>query len=103
MRQLARPCQNPPRTLPLIAWTQRAERDRQSPDQNIAALRETGIFKALQPARYGARPMGAGGVHAALVDLAGACASTAWVTGLLAQHSHMIASMSEDLQDEARR
>jgi len=88
-------------TLPLIAGNaERAERDRRVPDENIAALRETGIFKALQPARYGGTPMGAEEYTPALVDLAGACASTAWVTGLLAQHSHMIALMSEDLQDE---
>ena len=38
-------------TLPLIAGNaERAERDRRVPDENIAALRETGIFKALRTA-----------------------------------------------------
>lgn len=88
-------------TLELIASNaERAEQERRVPDENIAALRETGIFKALQPAAYGGTPMGAEEYTPALVDIAGACASTAWVSGLLAQHSHMLALMSAELQDE---
>ncbi|MBI4934424.1 MAG: flavin-dependent monooxygenase [Actinobacteria bacterium] len=88
-------------TLELVAANaERAERERRVPDENIAALRETGIFRSLQPAAYGGTPMGAEEYTPALVDLAGACASTAWVTGLLTQHSHMLALMSAELQDE---
>ena len=88
-------------TKGLIAGNaERAERDRQVPVENIEALRDTGMFKALQPARYGGTPMGAEEYTPALVDLAGACASTTWVAGLLTQHSHMLALMSEELQDE---
>ena len=88
-------------TLGLIAGNaDLAERERRVPDENIEALRATGIFRSLQPARYGGTPMGAEDYTPALVELAGACASTAWVTGLLAQHAHMIALMSAELQDE---
>jgi alkylation response protein AidB-like acyl-CoA dehydrogenase len=91
-------------TIDLIAGNaERAEHDRRVPDENIAALRDTGIFRSLQPAAYGGTPMGAEEYVPALVDLAGACASTAWVTGLLAQHSHMLALMSVELQDEIWR
>lgn len=88
-------------TLDLIAGNaERAERERRVPDENIEALRATGIFKSLQPAAYGGTPMGAEEYVPALVELGGACASTAWITGLLTQHAHMIALMSPELQDE---
>lgn len=44
--------------------------------------------------------MGADEYAPAIVLLAGACASTAWAAGLLAQHSHLLGLMSEELQDE---
>jgi 4-hydroxyphenylacetate 3-monooxygenase len=88
-------------TLELIAGNApRAEQERRVPDENIAALRDAGLFKALQPAAYGGTPMGADEYAPAIVDLAGACASTAWAAGLLAQHSHMLGLMSAELQDE---
>ncbi len=88
-------------TLDLIAGNaERAERERRVPDENIEALRATGIFKSLQPAAYGGTPMGAEEYVPALVELGGACASTAWITGVLTQHAHMIALMSPELQDE---
>ncbi len=88
-------------TLDLIAANaERAERERRIPDENIEALRDAGLFRSLQPAAYGGTPMGADEYVPAIVDLAGVCASTAWATGLLTQHSHMLALMSAELQDE---
>lgn len=84
----------------IAANADRAERERRVPDENIEALRGAGFFRSLQPARYGGTPMGAEEYTPAVVDVARACASTAWASGLLAQHSHMLALMSEELQDE---
>lgn len=84
----------------IAANAERAEAERRVPDENIEALRDAGLFKALQPAAFGGTPMGAEEYTPALVHIAGACASTAWVAGLLAQHSHMLALMSEELQHE---
>ena len=87
--------------LPLIASNaERAEELRRVPDENIEALRSTGFFRSLQPARYGGTPMGAEEYTPAVVRLAGSCASTAWASGLLAQHSHMLSLMSPECQDE---
>lgn len=87
--------------LPMIAANAtKAEEIRRVPDENIAALRDAGFFKSLQPARYGGTPMGAEEYTPAVVAIAGACASTAWASGLLAQHSHMLALMSIECQDE---
>jgi alkylation response protein AidB-like acyl-CoA dehydrogenase len=87
--------------LPLIAQNaSKAETGRKVPTENIEALRDAGFFKALQPAKYGGTQMGAEEYTPAVVAIAGACASTAWASGLLAQHSHMLALMSPELQDE---
>lgn len=87
--------------LPLIADNvSRAEQGRKVPDANIAALRTAGFFRAFQPKRFGGLEIGADVYGPAVVELAGACASTAWASGLLAQHAHMIALMSDELQHE---
>ena len=78
----------------------RAERERKVPVENIEALRDAGFFKSLQPAKFGGTPMGAEEYAPAVVAIAQSCAATAWASGLLAQHSHMIALMSTELQDE---
>lgn len=78
----------------------RAEQERRVPRENYEALRDAGFFKSLQPARYGGRPIGAEEYAPAVVAIAQSCASTAWAMGLLAQHSHLLALMSTELQDE---
>jgi alkylation response protein AidB-like acyl-CoA dehydrogenase len=87
--------------LPLIASNaNRTEQGRQVAEENVAALRQAGFFLAFQPRRFGGIEIGADEYGPAVVELAGACASTAWATGLLAQHAHMIALMSDELQHE---
>jgi alkylation response protein AidB-like acyl-CoA dehydrogenase len=88
-------------TLRVIAANaELAERERRVPDANIEALRAAGFFKSLQPAAYGGTPIGAEEYTPAVVDIAKACGSTAWTASLLAQHSHLLGLMSEQLQDE---
>lgn len=87
--------------LPLIAKNATTtESGRKVPTENIEALHDAGFFKSLQPAKYGGTPMGAEEYVPAVISIAQNCASTAWASGLLAQHSHMLALMSEELQDE---
>lgn len=84
----------------IAANADRAEAERRVPNENVEALRDAGFFKSLQPAKYGGTPMGAEEYVPAVVSIAQSCASTAWASGLLAQHSHMLALMSTELQDE---
>ena len=87
--------------LPLIAANSaRAESERKVPVENVEALRDAGFFKSLQPAKFGGIQIGADEYVPAVVDIAQSCASTAWAMGLLAQHSHLIALMSTELQEE---
>ena len=84
----------------IAANATRAEQERRVPVENVEALRDAGFFRSLQPAKYGGTPMGAEEYVPAVVSIAQNCASTAWASGLLAQHSHMLALMSTELQDE---
>lgn len=77
-----------------------AESIRQVPEENISLLKQVGFFRALQPAAYGGLEISLEQYCPIIVDLARACASTAWVSGLLAQHAHGLALMSKQVQDE---
>lgn len=87
--------------LPTIAANAReAEQLRMLPEENVRLLTETGLYRAMQPKKYGGLEISPEEYCPILVDLAGACASTAWVSGLYVQHGHGIALMSPKLQDE---
>jgi alkylation response protein AidB-like acyl-CoA dehydrogenase len=87
--------------LPQIAANaERAEEERRVPPENVAILRETGLFRAFQPRIYGGLELRIEEYAPCLVMLAGACGSTAWVSSLLAQHVHGVALFSREAQDE---
>jgi 3-hydroxy-9,10-secoandrosta-1,3,5(10)-triene-9,17-dione monooxygenase len=82
----------------LPARAAQADRERLIPDETIAALREAGLLRLLQPARWGG--------HAAhlqqMIDIANIlaeqCLSTAWVFGVLSVQSFMLALFDERAQ-----
>ena len=87
--------------LPIIAKNaEKAEQDRKVPEENINLLIECGFTRSLQPAVYGGYELSPEEYCPIITDIAGACASTAWVSGLLAQHNHGLALMSKQVQDE---
>jgi len=87
--------------LPTIAANAaRAEAERRVPDENIRLLQEAGFTRALQPLVHGGLELSPEQYCPVIVELAGACASTAWVAGLMAQHAHGLALMSREVQEE---
>jgi len=87
--------------LPAIAANaDRAEQERRIPPENIAMLGEAGLYRAFQPRLYGGLELDAADYGPCLVELAGACGATAWVSSLLAQHVHGTALFSRATQDE---
>jgi alkylation response protein AidB-like acyl-CoA dehydrogenase len=87
--------------LPQIAANaDRAEEERRIPLENIALLKEAGLYRAFQPRIYGGLELLAQDYAPCLIELAGACGATAWVSSLLAQHVHMVALFSREAQDE---
>ena len=77
-----------------------AEALRRIPDETIADLHKSGLFRMLQPRRVGGSEL----PYRALIDLiaiiAEGCGSTAWVLANLASHHWMLAMWPEAAQDE---
>ncbi len=76
------------------------ERLRRVPDETIAELHASGIFRMLQPRRVGGSEL----PYRALIELgailAEGCGSTAWVVTNLASHHWMLAMWPKEAQDE---
>ncbi|AJQ93849.1 flavin-dependent monooxygenase [Gynuella sunshinyii] len=77
-----------------------AEKIAMVPQENIDLLKQTGFFRALQPKAFGGLEVSYPEYANCIARIAEACASTAWATGLLANHSHAIALFAPKLQNE---
>jgi len=66
--------------------------------ETIEGLAAAGLFRALAPRQFGGDERELLAVHEALIDLAAACASTAWVGALFAFHALMIQWLDERAQ-----
>lgn len=73
---------------------------RRIPDETIADLHRSGLFRMMQPARVGGSEL----PYNAIVEIAGiigrGCGSTAWVLNNLASHAWMIGYWPKEAQDE---
>ena len=76
------------------------ERARSVPAETVAELRHLGFYKLVQPRAYGGYEQDFSVLIPLIMDLAGACASTAWVCGLLAAHQWLAATFSAKAQRE---
>lgn len=77
-----------------------AEISRVVPPQNIKLLHEIGFFRSLQPKAFGGFELAISEYAEAIVALSGACASTAWASTLLANHSHGVGMFSPQAQQD---
>jgi 3-hydroxy-9,10-secoandrosta-1,3,5(10)-triene-9,17-dione monooxygenase len=79
---------------------ERAEELRRLPDETIADLHSSGLFRMLQPARVGGSEL----PYRALFELSAVigrgCGSTAWVLANLAAHHWMLGMWHPEAQDE---
>ena len=79
---------------------QKTEALRRIPDETIADLHQTGLFRMLQPARVGGSEL----PYSAMIELAAiigrGCGSTAWVLNNLASHHWMLGYWPKEAQDE---
>lgn len=88
-------------TLPAIAArAAQTERDRRVPRESVEALREAGLFRIVQPAEFGGWEHDFCVLAEVVVEIAGACASTAWVCGLQAAHQWLLASFPIEAQHD---
>jgi alkylation response protein AidB-like acyl-CoA dehydrogenase len=76
------------------------EKSGRVPAENILSLREIGYFDIVKPRGFGGYEYDFDVLVDLNIDLAKACASTAWVGGLLAAHQWLIASFPEQAQHD---
>jgi 3-hydroxy-9,10-secoandrosta-1,3,5(10)-triene-9,17-dione monooxygenase len=76
------------------------ELNRNVPESTIKELHEAGLFRALQPKRYGGFELSPAAFYEATIELASACGSTGWVFGVLGVHNWQLALFPEEVQEE---
>ena len=79
------------------------ERARTVPAETVAELRELGFYKLVLPSAYGGYEQDFAILAELMMELAGACASTAWVCGLLAAHQWMVGTFPAQAQRDVWR
>ncbi len=77
-----------------------AEERRVVPDATIKDLVEAGVFKMLQPRRYGGLETHPARFFEVVRALSGACGSTGWVASVVGVHPWQVALFAEAAQDD---
>ena len=78
----------------------RAEQLRRLPDETIADLHSSGLFRMLQPARVGGSELPYRALFELTAVIGQGCGSTAWVLGNLAAHHWLLGMWHPEAQDE---
>src|ERR1700736_693947 len=73
--------------LPLLKErSAEAERLRRLPDENIRAMTDAGIFRAMQPKQWGGLEIDPVTWFESIVRVGSACGSSAWIHGVIGGH-----------------
>jgi len=78
----------------------KAEALRRLPDETIDDLHDSGLFRMLQPARYGGSELPYGAFLELAAIIGRGCGSTAWVLNNLASHHWMVGYWPRQAQDD---
>ncbi|MGL6070138.1 acyl-CoA dehydrogenase family protein [Craterilacuibacter sp.] len=79
---------------------ERAEREQTIPADTIADMQEAGLFRILQPKRYGGYEMHPSVFAEVQFALAEGCMSTAWMYGVVGVHPWQLGLFSDQAQQE---
>ena len=79
---------------------EQTDRNRRVSTETIAELRATGLFRALQPHRYGGLELGFTDMVRMNLHLASGCGSTGWCAGQAVIHNWIMALFPVEAQDE---
>lgn len=77
-----------------------AELQRRVPDQSIRELTEVGVFRMLQPSRFGGDESSPVAFYEVIRAIATACPSTAWVSSVLGAHPWQLALFPPQAQQD---
>jgi 3-hydroxy-9,10-secoandrosta-1,3,5(10)-triene-9,17-dione monooxygenase len=80
--------------------TRRAEQLRRLPDETIADFQEAGLFRALQPKRYGGCELDPGTFYQAVMEVGAVCGSSAWILGVIGVHNWHLAILPPQAQED---
>ncbi len=87
--------------LPAIAErAQTVDESRRVSDQTIRDMTAAGVFRMLQPARYGGLETSPVDFYEVVRAISGVCGSTGWVTSVLGVHPWHLALFDVKVQDE---
>src|SRR5262249_6839785 len=78
----------------------RAERLRRLPDETFADFQDAGLFRCLQPKRYGGYELDPGTLYQAVMEIGAVCGSSAWVLGVIGVHKLHLALFAHRAQDD---
>lgn len=84
----------------LIERAEEAERLRKLPESTVNDLHDAGVFRLLQPKRFGGLELDLEAMLDACTILARGCGSTGWVAGNLISHNWMLGMWPEECQQE---
>jgi 3-hydroxy-9,10-secoandrosta-1,3,5(10)-triene-9,17-dione monooxygenase len=77
-----------------------AEKLRRLPDETFADFQEAGLFRCLQPKRYGGYELDPGILYQAIIDIGTVCGSSAWILGVIGVHNWHLALFAPEAQDD---
>ncbi|WP_112469361.1 3-hydroxy-9,10-secoandrosta-1,3,5(10)-triene-9,17-dione monooxygenase oxygenase subunit [Streptomyces triticisoli] len=87
--------------LPAIAErAHETDESRRIPERTIRELVEAGVFRMLQPRRYGGLESDAVEFYEVVRAISAVCGSTGWVASVLGVHPWQLALFTEQAQDE---
>jgi 3-hydroxy-9,10-secoandrosta-1,3,5(10)-triene-9,17-dione monooxygenase len=77
-----------------------AEQLRRLPDETVKEFQEAGLFRALQPRRYGGYELDPGTFYRAVMEIGTVCGSSAWILGVVGIHSWQLGLFHPQAQDD---
>ena len=79
------------------------ERSGRIPDATIRALTDAGVFRAVQPRRWGGLELDPTSVFEGMVRIGSACGSTGWVSAVVGVHPFHVGLFPEEAQRDVWR
>jgi 3-hydroxy-9,10-secoandrosta-1,3,5(10)-triene-9,17-dione monooxygenase len=77
-----------------------AERLRRLPEETLHDFTAAGLFRCLQPKRYGGYELDPQTFYQAVIEVAAVCGSTGWIFGVIGIHNWHLALFPPEAQDD---
>ena len=84
----------------LAARAQQADREGKISDETVQEMAEAGLFRVLQPKRWGGYEMDPRVFYSVQMELAKGCMSTAWIYGVVGVHNWQLPLFPEQAQQD---